>query len=210
MDAFGNFFWSEYERIDTLEIYASKLFSRFDYRDSDDNFYGTYRQMPIEISETCLYYYTRDSKGRKRTSTTFDGVLISIGVGKNFTGHTIIREREFLCNQKNYQEVKLEDPEFSKQFFVDSNDQIEARYIITTAFMERFKNISNAFGSQHAICSFRNKQLLIALRTSKDLFRLGNLSTPITDTKPFQNLLNELISIFEMINYLKVTDKTGL
>lgn len=44
-----------------------------------------------------------------------------------------------LGNRRVYEEVKLEDVEFSKQFFVDSNDQVEARFLLTTAFMERFK-----------------------------------------------------------------------
>lgn len=210
MNAFGNFIWSPAQKIDTYEIKDSKIFSRFDYRDSDDNFFGTYREMPIEISETHLYYKTRDSKGRTTTHTTFKGALVSIGVGKNFTGHTVIRQRGFMLNRKVYEEVKLEDPEFGKRYFVDSNDQVEARFILTPAFMERFKNIAYSFGSDDPECSFKNQKLLIALPTGKDLFALGNLNTPVTDTKPFQTLLNELIAIFEMIDHLKVTQKTGL
>lgn len=210
MNAFGNFLWTNIERIDTREIKESKIFSRFDKRDSDDNFFGTYRDMPIEISETDLYYETRDSKGNRSRHTTFKGALVSIGVGKNFTGHTVIRQRAFMLNRKVYDEVKLEDPEFTKKYFVDSNDQIEARFILTPAFMERFKNIAYSFGSANPECSFKDNKLLIALPSGKDLFALGNLNTPVTNTKPFQTLLNELIAIFEMIDHLKVTEKTGL
>lgn len=210
MQAFGNFTWTTLQVIDTEFIRASYIFNRFDNRSTDDNFTGIYRGMPIDISETELTYTTRDSKGRKHTHTRFKGVIISIGAGKNFTGHTIVRCRGLLGNRKVYDEVKLEDPEFSKQFFVDANDQVEARYILTTAFMERFKKISNSFGTKHAECSFKNGKLLIALATSKDLFKLGSLYRPVTDTAPFMNFLKEIISILEMIDYLKVTNKTGL
>lgn len=210
MKAFGNFTWTNSQVINTSEIRAAKLFSRFDDRSVDDNFYGTYRGMPIEISETKLTYETRDSKGRRQTYTTFKGVLVSIGVGKNFEGHTIIREREFLFNTKCYEEVKLEDTEFEKKFFVDANNQVEARYLLTTAFMERFKKMSNAFGAKCAECSFKDQKLLIALSTGKDLFALGNLNTPVNDTTQFKILLMEFISILEMIDHLKITQKIGL
>lgn len=209
MKAFGNFEWTTQETINTSDIYNSRIFDRFTNRTSDDNFSGEYKNMPVNISETELYYYTTDSKGRRHKHTVFKGALVSIGVGKNFTGHTIVKTRHLL-NSKNYQEVKLEDPEFTKKFFVDSNDQVEARFLLTTAFMERFKRISNAFGSQQPQCSFMNGRILIALATNKDLFKLGDLNTSLSDTKPFQVFLNEIISIMEMIEHLKVTEKTGL
>ena len=210
MKAFGNFNWTTSQVIDTLYIRASEIFSGFDDRSVDDNFYGSYRQMPIEISETHLTYTTRDSKGRRQTHTRFKGLLVCIATGKTFSGHTIIRCREFLGNRRVYEEVKLEDVEFGKQFFVDSNDQVEARFLLTTAFMERFKKIRNSFGSKHAECSFKDGKILIALSTAKDLFKLGSINKPLTDTAPFKTFLIEIISILEMIDYLKVTQKTGL
>ena len=210
LKAFGNLSWSQASVIQPDEIRASGLFSRWDHHDSDDNFYGTYKNSTLRISETELFYYTRDSKGRRQKHTEFKGAIVTIDVGKNFTGHTIVRRREFLLNQKIYDEVKLEDPEFSKQFFVDSNDQIESRVLLTPAFMERFKWIKNAFGARHAECSFKDKKIMIALSTYKDLFVLGSIYKPVEDTTQFTNFLNEIVSIYEMIDYLKVTDKTGL
>lgn len=210
MKAFGNFQWSTMDTIDTSEIVTSRLFSGFEHRDSDDNFIGTYNNMPIAISETELYYYTSGSRGNRQKHTTFKGVIITIGVGKNFTGHTIIRVKGLFGARRTYEEVKLEDPEFDKKFFVDSNDQVEARFLITPAFMERFKRISNAFGAKHAECSFKDGKVMIALATMKDLFKLGSLNTPLTDTKPYEVFLNEILSILEMIDHLKVTQKIGL
>lgn len=50
--------------------------------------------------------------------------------------------------------IKLEDPLFAKKFNAYSSDEIEGRYLITTAFMERFINLNTAFGAKHAKCSF--------------------------------------------------------
>lgn len=210
MSAFGHMNWTANRVVDPSEVQNFKIFSYWEYMSTDDNFYGTYKGLPLNISEARLYYETRDSKGRKSTHTIFKGAIITIGVAKSFVGHTIVRKRAFLGNNKCYQEVKLEDPEFSKMFYVDSNDQVEARYVLTTAFMERFKKIRNAFSAEHAECAFKNNKLMLALSTNKDLFALGNFKTPLTNTKPFTEFLTEIISIYEMIDMLKVTEKTGL
>lgn len=210
LKAFGNLKWTLSQVITTDEIENSNIFTHFKHIKVDDNFYGTYRDMPIEITEAEMWYYRENSNGRSEKVTVFKGVLISVGVGKNFKGHTIVRVKTPLYNNKCYEEVKLEDVEFSKQFFVDSNDQIEARFLLTTAFMERFKNISNAFGLKHAECSFKQGKILIALEGQDDLFKLGNLSTPLTDTTPYMKFLKEMLSIYSLIDHLKVTQKTGL
>lgn len=209
MQAFGNLNWTTSKVINTYDIKDSGIFERFTHRNTDDNFSGTYRGMSIEISETDLYCYKHSRNGKRIRHRVFKGVLISIGVGKNFTGHTIVRLREFLSNNRVYEEVKLEDPEFGKKYFVDSNDQVESRYLLTPAFMERFKNISTAFGAS-AECSFKNGKILIALTTYRDLFQLGRLNTPVTDTAQYMQFLKEIISIFEMIDHLKLLEKTGL
>lgn len=210
MKAFGNFSWTQEQRFTENEIKNTELFSYFEDMDTDDNFSGTYRDTPIEISEAHLTYTTRDSKGRRTTHTRFKGVLISIGVAKNFTGHTIVRKCVLMGNKKVYEEVKLEDPEFQKKYFVDSNDQIEARFLLTTAFMERFKHISTSFNSYESQCAFKDGRILLALSVSKDLFKLGDLNTPVTDSKAYEIMLKELISIFEMVDHLKLLEKTGL
>ena len=210
MKAFGNFSWTQESRFTENEIKNADIFSYFENMETDDNFSGIYRDMPVEISETHLTYTTRDSKGRRTTHTRFKGILISIGAAKKFTSHTIVRTRALIGNKKVYEEVKLEDPEFQKKFFVDSNDQIEARFLLTPAFIERFKNISTSFYASESQCSFRDGKVLVALSVSKDLFKLGDLYTPVTDSKAYKIFLNEIISIFEMVDHLKLLEKTGL
>lgn len=213
MKAFGNFEWTTEERIDTDEIENSQIFARFSRRTSDDNFFGTYRGVPVEISESKLTYKEHCSDGTTRTRTRFKGVFISIEMSKHFTGHTVVRTRNreaLFSNKKVYEEVKLEDPVFQKEYFVDSNDQVEARFLLTPAFMERFKRLSSAFNTGETQCSFKYGKILIALSKYDDLFKLGDLNTPVTDTKPFQVLLDEFLSILEMIDHLKLTEKTGL
>lgn len=209
MPAFGDFQWVPMSLIDISEIRHSKLFTKFEEKTTDDNFTGSYKNVPIRISETKLTYETRDSKGRRHTHTEFQGVLISLEIPKKFVGHTIIKEKSLLGSGP-YQEVKLEDPEFSKRFMVRSNDQVEARYLLTTAFMQRYKGIQRAFRGSSIGASFLDDKLLLAVSVSKDLFSLGDLSKPTDDTKQFTIFLNEIISIFEMIEDLKLYQDIGM
>lgn len=209
MKAFGNFIWTSTGTIDSYTIKDSNLFTRFETKKDDDCFSGTYKGLEIKINETELTYTTRDSKGNRHTHTEFKGVIAQIDVKKTFKGHTIIRKRSLL-NTCSYQEIKLEDPEFSRMYFVDGNDQVESRYILTTSFMERFKNIKNAFRASQMEASLKNNKILIAISTNKDLFKLGDITKPINDTKQFTELLNEFISILSIVDELKLNQNVGL
>ena len=68
---------------------------------------------------------------------------------------------------ENQEVVRLEDPVFDKLFNVYSNDQIEARYLLTTTFMERLIEVEKAFGSQKIECSFYKQSLVMAIHLKK-------------------------------------------
>lgn len=108
-------------------------------------------------------------------------------------------------------EVKLEDPVFSKKFNVYSSDQVEARYLVTTAFMERLLNIKTAFDTKHIKCAFFDEnRLMISLPTNKNVFEIGETCTSLQNPKSINCLYNELISILKLIEYFKLNEKTGL
>jgi len=107
-------------------------------------------------------------------------------------------------------EIKLEDVKFAKRFKAYSSDEVEGRYLLTTAFLDRFTNMQNAFGARNVKCSFYNNDIMFALSTRRNLFEIGNIFTPLTTTKHMKRFFNELSSIMEMIEYFKLDEKTGL
>ncbi len=107
-------------------------------------------------------------------------------------------------------EIKLEDVEFNKHYKAFSSDEVEGRYLITTSFMERFKNLQTAFGAGKAKCSFYDRDIMFAISTRRNLFEIGNLFTPLTNPKHLTRLFNELSSILALIDYFKLDEKTGL
>ena len=107
-------------------------------------------------------------------------------------------------------EVKLEDPEFSKRFNVYSSDQVEARYLVTTSFMQRFYDLKTAFRAKNAKCSFFGDTLMIAINTNKNLFEICNLFKSLNDPSSINEFYSEITSVYNIIDYLKLDEKTGL
>ncbi len=133
-------------------------------------------------------------------SIGFVAVLLICGIAVNLTNK----------KKSKLNRVMLEDVEFNKQYNVYSSDEIEARYLLTTAFMDRFKNLQTSFEAYNAKCSFYGKSVMFAITSCKDLFELGNLFTPLNGTEHMQVFFNELISILAMIDYFKLNEKSGL
>lgn len=104
----------------------------------------------------------------------------------------------------------LEDIEFEKKYTVKTTDEIEARYLLTTSFMERLKNIQTAFGTNNIKCAFSNESIIIAIPTNKNIFEIGNLLTPLDDALTLDIFFNELISLLILIDYFKLNEHTGL
>lgn len=123
--------------------------------------------------------------------------LVAIGVAKS-------RNTEIL------EEIKLEDPEFEKRYKAYSSDEIEGRYLITPTFMERFRTLHTSFGTNKAKCSFYGDRVMFAISTRKNLFEIGDLFTPLTNPKQINTFLSEISAIFDLIDYFKLDEKTGV
>ena len=67
---------------------------------------------------------------------------------------TLIIICSFIEKQKSMQTVKLESTNFEKRFNVFSKNQVEARYLLTPTFIEKFTRLYTAFGTNKAKCSF--------------------------------------------------------
>ena len=112
--------------------------------------------------------------------------------------------------RKKMQKANLEDTNFEKQFDVYTQDQIEARYLLTPTFMERLKSLNTSFGTKGIKCSFFDEYIMFAIPTKKDLFELGSLYKSLSSNKLVEEFYDELHSIQDMIDHLKLNEKIGL
>lgn len=208
---FGDFSWSCKNSISNEEINESKLVGNYNSLRSDDYFEGTHRGLRVVISENKLI-----RKSNRSSTTVFEGLFIKMDLNKNFYGHTIVFENNLVKSlltqtlDPSMEKVELEDPEFNKLFDVYTQDQVEARFILTTTFIERFKNLRTVYKSKNIRASFLNNAILIALPCKKDMFLLGKLTKPIVDASGFQLLFEEFVAVLSLAELLNLDSKTGL
>lgn len=113
-------------------------------------------------------------------------------------------------NKDKFDKAKTEDVIFDKRFKIHTQDQVEARYLITTGFMERLNELKLAFGTKNIKCSFFDNRIMIAIQTNRDLFELGSLYKTCPTDKDIHRFYEEMLAIQKLITHLKLTDKTGL
>lgn len=117
---------------------------------------------------------------------------------------------DFIMARRKLSSVKLEDLNFDKRFSVYSQNQIEARYLITPSFMERLNNLRTSFGTKKIKCAFFDDKIVFAISTPKDLFELGDFHRSLLDKKKVKEFYDEIMAIYNMIDYFKLSEKTGL
>ena len=117
----------------------------------------------------------------------------------------------FIFPKNQMMRMKLEDTDFNKKYIVTTEDQVEGRYLITTGFMDRFKNLQTAFGTKNVKCAFFDNKIMFALHTNKDFFELsGGLFHSLKHPKQVKSFYEETTAIYDIIDYFKLDEKTGL
>ncbi len=109
------------------------------------------------------------------------------------------------CLSYEGEKVRLEDPDFDKQFTVYSPDQIEARFILTPSMMERLKSLRARMGSNVYIV-FANNNIYIANNNGKDRFEIGMLSS-VNKRESIVGYYNDLAEQLGIIDELKLNLK---
>lgn len=149
------------------------------------------------------------------TYDKFNGIIVEMKMNKHFKGKTFLYEKKptnkavRFMSKDGYSRVQLEDTVFNSRFETYTTDQIEARYLLTTAFMERLKNIEMAFKAKFIRVSFRDDKIFLIIGVDKDLFSMGNISQKTT-FNTFNQLFNEMYSVLDLVDELKLDRNIGL
>lgn len=124
---------------------------------------------------------TKRNMNESLKNESFKGVFSVASFNKNLKGHTLILpdnlEKVIGKIAQNIQKfnfrkedlIKLEDPEFEKEFVVYSTDQVEARYVLTTSMMERLTALKRKI-NKPIMVSFTDNKINIAILNSHGFF----------------------------------------
>ena len=160
----------------------SKIFlSNPDIYSGEDLVSGKIEKTQVEFCELHTQDRQTDHKGRTTYVTIFKGLFFIADFNKHFHGQTYVLSdfgERFLgffgklmqnINVGRPEVVRLEDPEFEKIFVVYSSDEVEARYILSTSFMERLVEFRKKMNSSVQL-SFVGNNIYMAIPMKKNLF----------------------------------------
>ena len=230
LSVFGNIYFSESKDIiPLLQIKKMGLFSRAMTKTDDDTIIGVYKGCNFVINE-CKMTHTEGSGKNSTTVTDFDGIIVKIQMHKKFTSQTIVGVDNHIRKLRGFEDVQLESVEFMKNRKVYSTDQIEARYILTTSFIERLEQLGKVFNcnfnSQYSSSPFASKIVdflgIVAVSAafvdgyaylfvpnSKDFFEINTRKT-LLNSDQYYGIYVELSSILNIVEYMKFDQKLGL
>jgi hypothetical protein len=206
------------------EFMDSHLFTdKPDDYHGDDLVSGTLGQTAIRFSEIHAKRVEIVRQGSSSSSTNrktkknytpiFNGLFFVADFNKAFKGTTIVlpdtAQKLFgdlgqvlqALNVQNGQLIKLEDPEFEKLFVVYGQDQVEARYILSTSLMGRIVDYQNR-ASKKMRLSFSASKLNVAIPFAKELFepKLMESLLNIAHVQEYYDDLKLVVDIVEELN----------
>ena len=190
-----------------IDMHEVGLLPSWDRSSFEDRLDGVRNGVDFEFFEARLEQRRRttDSRGRTRTRwvTVFSGQCLRFQFHKAFHGKTLVlRDAGFLNmlrRGRGLEEVKLESNMFEQAFQVYSNDQVEARYLLTPDLMQRLINLEKVFHGSKLRCAFQDGELLIALEGG-NLFEPGSLFTPLDNPDRVRELLDDFAAVFNLID----------
>lgn len=212
----------EYEfkkKISFEDFKKSALFlSRIDVYAGEDHVSGKVGKTQVEFSEVHAQEKreTTDSRGHRHTHyvNVFKGIFFIADFNKSFKQQTLVlpdtAEKMFgktiggFLQSKNISRpplVKMEDPEFEKDFVVYGKDQIEARYLLSTSLMQRITEFKKKTGKTIHL-SFTQDKLMVAIPYGKDQFepRLFRSIIDYEQIREFYDVFALVVGVVEDLN----------
>jgi hypothetical protein len=194
------------QMIDEHTFKGSKLFTEgIDRYSGEDLVRGRIDKTDIVFSELHAEYKTTSGTGKDRKThwhTIFKGLFFIADFNKHFNGQTVVlpdsAEKLFGGFGKMLQSwnmgrpdlIKLEDPEFEREFVVYGNDQIEARYILSTSLMQRIMDFKRKTNTK-VYLSFTGSKVYVAVLMTKNMFEPKYFSS-VSDFSPILDYYNDL------------------
>lgn len=177
------------------------LYGQIDKARFDDMVCGERSGVEFSMVEAHLQRYEGSGKSR-RLVTKFQGILLHFEYPRNFLGTTIVSKAGSgtrLARKNALNRVDIVASEFRNLFDVCSNDQTEARYLLSPDRLLRLIALSNYFSHRQIQAVFTQGHMTLALSTP-DMFEVGDAWNGLIDQSRFADCLHELGLICDVID----------
>ena len=187
------------------------LLPGYDRAATEDHVLGEVDGVPFELAEAFLEKKVRRDK-RDDYDLVFRGLVARYAFPKRFAGRTIVRGDRGFLNALGHagaggERVHLEDPRFEERFDVFSSDQVEARYLLTPAFMERLVRLADASdGPMQA--AFDGNDLLLVIDGRRGYFAQPSPWRDLRQSDHIRSFVEDIAFIREIAETLKLDATT--
>lgn len=148
----------------------------------------------------------------------FYGVAIRIELGRHLDHHTILMPRfiangalKNLLHEKFYEfeDIGLVYSKFKKRHTVLATDQVEARFILDPAMIERIMTLGTLLHANWLEVSFREREMVIIAGQTQNFFEVGHLFHPV-NVLTIERCLLQMEQLKAIIKTLNLNPHAGL
>ena len=210
---------------DTLFI-ESGFVNEYSEYSGEDLFQGIINEIPVEFSEITVSFksYT-DRRKLRKGKTVFKGVFYAFSWNKTFSGVTQIlpdkMEKLFgglgtLVQKMNSSAllgdgrdslVKFDNKDFEKEYAVYSDNEMEARSIISEPLMIFLLDLKKNTNAK-VYFSFVGNKVFLGIHNNKDILKVGNINESVTENGFLLKYFNEIeaciLNARKIVNILKI------
>lgn len=212
------FFGLEYfmvPKVDPIpELRRVGLLPSHNRESKEDQVAGTYEGVRLQMTDLRLREESGSGKDRREV-TVYEGPVFSFSFPKRFNGTTIIKaDGSFLGNlfagigMGDRERVALEDPEFEKCFEVYGTDQVEARYLLTPAFMEQLMALRKSLGNKMQ-AAFEGDSFYVVANNGQNKFEVQGYSGQAV-SEQLDKFVADIGILFRIIRTLNLNSTTRL
>ena len=177
---------------------------------------GTLGQTRFKVSEVHAQI-KQESKNNDAYTTIFKGIYFTANFYKHFRGSTFVLPDSFGAKPGSMFQplqrlvghyhsrgelLSLEDPEFERYFATYSNNQITARYLLSTSLMARLVDFRKKHGKTLYL-SLIDGYIYLALETNQTLFNPPLFKT-LLDIKLYETYMQDMNLMLGIIEDLEL------
>jgi hypothetical protein len=141
---------------------------------SDDRVRGRIGQTPFEAADVSRSYSTGGKNSR--TVVVFRGLFFHLDFNKTLRGVTLVDPNDAastsIGERSGLTRITLENPAFDAEFTVYASDEVEARYILTPAMMERILALQSRT-DKNIHLGFKGPRAFLGVNYGRALFEPG-------------------------------------
>ena len=170
--------------------------------EGDDLVSGRVGETKIQFCELNAEYESGSGKNRS-VRTVFKGLFFIGDTAEKFLGR--IGQKLQSMNLGRDKLIKLDDPEFEKHFVVYSNDQVGARYILSTSLMKRIVDFKKK-SDRKIHLSFVGSMVFVAVSYTRNLFEPRIFRT-LLNFEPIREYFEDLQLVVGIVDDLNLNTR---